>query len=609
MSEDKGKATSSETPKSERTTSSKDRSVPKISPKLGGQQNYAVWIWNLECALTAFDIAGSVDSEEDDYTIWDLVKGEYQEPDQEEDKRAHRRELKADKFAAYAIGYNCEEEAASKLGIGISANEMYKGLIANYEGKTVTDMGGLIRKVVRMNFDDRTHTIDEHIGEFERNWSFMRTTIQGGKFPDNIKEDEDWMQKMSKSDGFKGIILISSLPPYYASLTENLRLNNDKYTYGDIVNTLRTYVPERQKHRNKNGPTAGKTQHGSLENPIVLKVEKDRFGRTIDTSKTCQYCKRKGWRGIGHTESECRTKQREAQRAAVKKTEFDLDEDILSMAGGVEINGVSIYKLTNNRTGWYEFDSGAQAHTTNELDRLVDKKISIVTVNGHDGHTTQAQYEGNIYLPHNGHTIRLRKVLYHPQFSNLVSGLKVAKVYTLQLSEQRVKLLHGQDEVYDMERDSTGWWIKPDDLGTNGAEELSIMTIGTDIQKKCLKELHERYGHISFSLIKKLPEGRQYKSTPDLRCTACELGKSTKPAAPASTIGPIRTSRPLERIHCDLITMSHEWLGRKYALTILYDYSRFCSVIPLRGKDKSSVWAALIRTIKEWERATEKLVY
>ena len=244
--EDKGKATSSDTPKTTRTTASNDRSVPKISPKLAVQHNYAVWIWNLECALAAFDIAGSGegDSEDDDYTIWDLVKGDYKEPDPDPNKRNHRRWSKADKFTAYAIGYNCEEEAASKLGIGISANKMYKGLVANYQGKTVTDMGGLIRNVVRMNFDYRTHTIDEHIGEFERNWNFIRTTIGSGKFPDNMKEDEDWMKKMAKSDGFKGIILLSSLPPYYASLTENLRLKNDKYTYGDIVNTLRTYVPE-----------------------------------------------------------------------------------------------------------------------------------------------------------------------------------------------------------------------------------------------------------------------------------------------------------------------------------------------------------------------------
>ena len=79
------------------------------------------------------------------------------------------------------------------------------------------------------------------------------------------------------------------------------------------------------------------------------------------------------------------------------------------------------------------------------------------------------------------------------------------------------------------------------------------MEVETDIQKQCLKELHERYGHISFSLIKRLPEGQMYKTSPEPRCTACELGKSTKPKAPASIIGPIRTSRSLERIHCDLI--------------------------------------------------------
>lgn len=110
--ENKGKGTNTgtttgpDTSKPERTTTSKDRSVPKISPKLAGQHNYAVWIWNLECALTAFDITGSGegDSEEDDYTIWDLVKGDYKEPDPEINKRNHRRWAKADKFAAYAIG-------------------------------------------------------------------------------------------------------------------------------------------------------------------------------------------------------------------------------------------------------------------------------------------------------------------------------------------------------------------------------------------------------------------------------------------------------------------------------------------------------------------------
>lgn len=111
---------------------------------------------------------------------------------------------------------------------------------------------------------------------------------------------------MAKSDELKGIILLSSIPTYYTSLTENLRLNNDKYIYGNIVNTLRTYVPEIQKYRNKNPekPETTKVQHKSLENPIVLNtIEKDGFGCPINTSKYCQYCKNRDWKVIGHTEN------------------------------------------------------------------------------------------------------------------------------------------------------------------------------------------------------------------------------------------------------------------------------------------------------------------
>ena len=88
--EEKGQGTSTTT--TERTSiSTKDRCVAKISPKLAGQHNYAVWIWNLECALTAYDIAGSGEgeSEEDDYIVWDLVVENYQEPDPDSNKRNH----------------------------------------------------------------------------------------------------------------------------------------------------------------------------------------------------------------------------------------------------------------------------------------------------------------------------------------------------------------------------------------------------------------------------------------------------------------------------------------------------------------------------------------
>ena len=86
----------------------------------------------------------------------------------------------------------------------------------------------------------------------------------------------------------------------------------------------------------------------------------------------------------------------------------------------VKINNITIL----NRNGWYEYDTGAQVHTTNEKHRLINPRSCTTGIQGHDGHTTQAELIGDIELPHNGQIVVLCNVLYHPTFSNLVSGLK-----------------------------------------------------------------------------------------------------------------------------------------------------------------------------------------
>ena len=115
------------------------------------------------------------------------------------------------------------------------------------------------------------------------------------------------------------------------------------------------------------------------------------------------------------TENECRTKQRENQRGAnptnVKKNKFDLEDNTESIIGGVGICGLSICKRTKKipttidpkgYSGWYEFNLGAQAHTTNELHRLIDKQPSTAKVIGHDRSITTPEFKGDIYLSNNG---------------------------------------------------------------------------------------------------------------------------------------------------------------------------------------------------------------
>lgn len=65
---------------------------------------------------------------------------------------------------------NCEQSALSKMGITKDAHQAYKNLKAHYECKMVTDLGVLLASIVNLSYDNRLHTIEDHIEEF---WAEM----------------------------------------------------------------------------------------------------------------------------------------------------------------------------------------------------------------------------------------------------------------------------------------------------------------------------------------------------------------------------------------------------------------------------------------------------
>ena len=218
----------------------------------------------------------------------------------------------------------------------------------------------------------------------------------------------------------------------HGQLVQNLRTRED-YTYADMIANIKQYAPQLvwKKNEDKQKGT------GSKENPVILRTQQltDRFGKPLDMSKSCGYCQNvKKWRGIGHTEQECKTKQREKeQKTQVKGVEtLNLDDH---QEGGVAVNRLFVKMLKiagqsssqENRKGWYEYDTGAQTHTTNEKERMINPRPYNNGVQGHDGHITNAELIGDISLPHGGTNIMLRNVLYSPYFSNLISGLRSTK--------------------------------------------------------------------------------------------------------------------------------------------------------------------------------------
>jgi hypothetical protein len=130
-----------------------------------------------------------------------------------------------------------------------------------------------------------------------------------------------------------------------------------EYNDQDVVQKLKDYVAGRQKR----GKTKAGLGDGTAENRIVLQTEEEK------SKNKCEYCRVKGWKGLGHTESKCFTKESEQRKVQKSKTVANSDshEDDYGSAYADVVKG----KLTMcaNRLGEYQYDTATSYHTTNEL--------------------------------------------------------------------------------------------------------------------------------------------------------------------------------------------------------------------------------------------------
>ena len=260
-------------------------------------------------------------------------------------------------------------------------------------------------------------------------------------------------------------------------------------------------------------------------------------------------------------------------------------------------------RVSQDRTGQYEFDTGAQVHTTNELWRLTDLKPGR-TITACNGTKTTALHEGTLRMRHNERDIVLKNVLYHPSFYNLISGQRIRGDFDIKGRGSNVNVCIHEETLYLAERDNAGtMWIKPND------QPGEVTSTYVPANKVTLMDLHERYGHISFDTLKSMPEGQKYQRKTAPKCEACIAGKSTKPPARKAE-KPIRSKQPLEKLHADLIgPFSKEWLGKNYVLTAMDDYTRYCTAIPIKAKSDTKgalrAWIRMLETQCSPQKVTQ----
>ena len=578
--------------------------IPKIRPMLEGAQGFSKWVHGLKIVMMMYDVDCAVDN----YTYWSVIEGDLQSWD-EDTLKGYGLKLRTwnqmNGFILQTMRLNCEEGPLRLIGLAETASDAFAILKNNYENKQVADLGVALTSVTKMTFKEGT-AIKNHIEDFETKWENMGN-ISAGHLKPELREFGKLLQYLSINELAKKELLLATFPTHimkYSQLVQNMRIKTD-YTYGDLVSNLKQYVPQLEWKKKGNG------ESGSKENPVVLATHqqnkggppKDKFGNLLDTSKQCGYCQKvKKWRGIGHTESECKTKQRERsgenqsqgqnkQGGQVKAAYEETDDfEIQSQLGGVKIGMIKIGRVKRQNAGWYEFDTGAQAHTTNEKWRLTELKPG-QDITGFNGVTTTSECSGTMTMRHGGRDIILKNVQYHPKFCNLISGQKLQNFSLISDNNGTRVQTDKDDTLYHISRGINGtMWIVP--------EDTKIVTLR--INKETLQSLHERYGHISFDTLKSLPEAKGISGPGTGTCTACLKSKSVNPSSKTSPVGQIRTTKVLERIHADLIgPLSKRWLGKKYILTIMDDFSRYCTAIPIRDKTHAS------EKTKEWILALE----
>ena len=569
------------------TNNHERRTIPKMGKKLDGS-NFAAWTKSLKMLMFLYPVSCLYK-----YNIWHIICGDllYSQEEFADIQLDEDDWFEANYFALLTMKRNCEDEPLGLIELYEYAFEGYEVLQTHYENRMVSDLGVIISGVTKSNYSENT-TIESHIQDFEQKWKKMATI---GNVDEDNQEFAEHIQGIGRLESAKKEFLLMTFPthiPRYAQLVQNIRSQRG-YSYGDVVANLKIYVPQiGWKKKSHQGAWTG-----SKTDPVVLRTETgNRGGRPtgpIDPSKTCRYCiDVKGWRGIGHTERECRTKKREANNqgsgSGVKKIDsraYEESEDDFELDQGARITEINsnrrhpqIYMIkagrtSNNRFGQYEFDTGAQVHTTNELWRLSDLRPG-KTITACNGTKTTALHEETLKMRYNERDIILKNVLYHPSFYNLISGQRIKGDFDIQGRGSKVNICINGETLYLAERDNTGtMWIKPED----------ITNTYVSVKKATLMDLHERYRHISFDTLKSLPEGRKYHGKTAPKCEACIAGKSTKPAA--KRYPGTRSEQPLELLHADLIgPFSKEWLGKKYVLTIIDDHTRYCTAIPIKAK-------------------------
>ncbi|TID31301.1 hypothetical protein CANINC_000106, partial [Pichia inconspicua] len=231
--------------------------------------------------------------------------------------------------------------------------------------------------------------------------------------------------------------------------------------------------------------------------------------------------------------------------------------------------------LVENDSNMYTLDSGSTLHVCKNFEHLFEySPLSAAgKISGISSSTLNILGYGKIIFDNNGSTITVSNVAFVPQARrNLLSINSISKT-------------SGSKFIFDNNACYLDTGVLIGKFMTNTLYQfLPIPRVSNHISLSTALEIHSKLGHPNPTTMRAMG----FTPPADVKlCTHCCAGKMTRAFPKFSTT---KTTSPLQLLHVDIcgIIPIPGVSGERYFLTIVDDFTRWCSIIPLATKAQTA---------------------
>ncbi|KMQ86061.1 retrovirus-related pol polyprotein from transposon tnt 1-94 [Lasius niger] len=488
--------------------------------------NYQIWKYKMELLLIKED-------------LWDVVSNaEPAEVSEDWQKR--------DNKARATIGLLVEDNQLLHVRNATTAKQAWDALKAYHEKSSLSSKVFLLKSIVN-------HKLQE-----------------GGDMEEQLNAILELADKLTALgerivDSLLIAIILGSLPESYSTLVTALESRaEDTLTLALVKGKL---IDEYKRRKNTRTDEAGE---------IAMKAAEK-------SGKTCYFCRKQG-----HYKRDCikykKWKSNKEKVGSVREDSSDEENEVVQCSFATCEGQV-------NQEDWY-VDSGATSHMTNNkkfFQELKEINRSVMVANGQ---RLVAEGKGKGILKcvnKDGETtaVMVKDVLYIPSIAeNLLSVRRLAiKGLTVNFDNSRCVIACGKREIAHAEP-------------SMGMYKLQLKEIAMSMKSRhtllCQHTWHRKFGHRSQEAIQQLSQGLATGITIKdcgirATCECCIKGKMSRLPFPKSSES--KSKAPLDLLHTDVCGPMQVKTpgGKRYALTVIDDYSRFTHVYLLETKSSTKI--------------------